>query len=352
MKPTIIAFFVLMGASASAFADTVTLKNGDRVTGTLVTVKGGTLTLKSDILGVLTIPMDKVATYSVEKQVAVIIKGREPMEGTLELSPSGDWSLKEKDKTETIPIAKVDTIMPASDYEKLVVATPHVWQAWKGLASLGESIQHGNQETNTFTTTVSATRERPAAPIFQTHTRANFNFTTLLSHASQDGTDVTSHTLSSNLREDLLFTPTNFVFGLAQIDHISTEGLYLRQTYGGGFGRDVIKNSRTTFSVIGGLTAQHEKFFTGLSDETLNGLVGETLGRQINKRTRLDHSLIFYPNFTNTGQYRFDTTTTLSVKLFNKFSFTANAIDLYLSNPPAGNEKNNITLSLGIGYTF
>ncbi len=126
----------------------------------------------------------------------------------------------------------------------------------------------------------------------------------------------------------------------------------MRQTYGGGFGRQLIKNSRTSFNVIGGLTAQHEKFFTGLSDETLDGLIGESLSEQIAKRVMLTHNLNFYPNFTEGGQYRFDTTTTLAIKLSNKFSFTTNAIDLYLSNPPAGNEKNNITLSLGIGYTF
>ena len=51
-------------------------------------------------------------------------------------------------------------------------------------------------------------------------------------------------------------------------------------------------------------------------------------------------------------EYRFDTTTVLSIKLFNRFSFNTSAIDLYLSNPPPGNEKNNITLSTGIGYTF
>ncbi len=43
-----------------ARADVVTLKNGDRITGTLVTIKGGTLQLKSDILGDLSIPMAKV----------------------------------------------------------------------------------------------------------------------------------------------------------------------------------------------------------------------------------------------------------------------------------------------------
>lgn len=352
MKSTIIALCALVVASASGFADVATLKNGDRVAGTLVIIKGGALTLNADALGTVTIPLAKLATYSADKDVAVIIKGREPMEGHLELAPSGDWILKTKDKTETIPAAKVDSIMPASEYEKLVVATPRAWQAWKGAASLGESVQHGNQESNTFTTTIGAIRERPAAPIFQMHSRTNFNVTALLSHAAQDGSTVTTHTLSALLRQDYLLSPTNFVFGLAQLDHISTEGLYLRQTYGGGFGRQLVKTSKTSFNVIGGLTAQHEKFFTGLSDETLDGLVGENLLEQFTKRIALTHNLNFYPNFTEGGQYRFDTTTTLAIKLSNKFSFTTNAIDLYLSNPPAGNEKNNITLSLGIGYTF
>jgi len=352
MKLALISLLALVCFASFGYADVVTLKNGDRITGTLVTIKGGTLQLKSDILGDLSIPMAKVATYSVDKPVAVIVKGKEPVQGTLELTPTGDWQVKANGQTQTVTAASAETIMPADTYQKLVVASPKAWQAWKGSASLGETIQHGNQQTNTFTTTINAVRERPEAPIFQEHTRTNFGLMTLLSHASQDDSTVTSHTFSSNLREDLLLTPANFVFGLAQLDHISTEGLYLRQTYGGGFGRDVISKPRTTFSIIGGLTAQHEKFFTGLHDETLDGLVGEKLGEQISKRIRFDQNLNFYPNFTNGGQYRFDTSAVLSIKLVNRFSFNASAIDLYLSNPPPGNEKNNITLSTGIGYTF
>ena len=354
MKLSLISLLAFACLASTGYADVVTLKNGDRLTGTLVTIKGGTLQLKSDILGSLAIPMASVATYTVDKPVAVITKGKEPVRGALELTPSGDWQVKANGQTQTIAAANMDTIMPVDTYQSLVVAAPKPWQAWKGGISLGESIQHGNQQTNTFTTTINAVRERTEAPIFQRHTRTNFDLVTLLSHASESNNDnsVTSHTLSSNLREDFLFTPTLFVFGLAQLDHISTEGLYLRQTYGGGFGKDVIKNNRTTFSVIGGLTAQHEKFFTGLHDESLDGLVGEKLGEQITKRIRFDQNLNFYPNFTQGGEYRFDTNAILSIKLFNRFSFNASAIDLYLSNPPAGNQKNNITFSTGLGYTF
>jgi len=338
----------------------VTLKNGDRVTGTLVTIKGGTLQLKTDKLGNISIPMAQVATYSVEKPVAVIIKGQEAVRGMLELMPSGDWQVKATNgQVQTIAAAKVDVIMPYEDYQK-VEQTPELWQAWKGTASLGYSLQNGNQETNTLTTSITAARERPATPIFEAHWRTNFDFTILFSDAEQKSptppytitSTVSSRTLTSDLRQDYLFSADNFVFVFGQLNHVSTQDLYLQQTYGGGIGRDLVKNARTTFSVLGGPTYVQEKFIhPGLLTRTAELLVGETLGEQFSKRLRLDHYLHFYPDLIHGGQYRFDTSAVLSFKLTNKLFVNVNLIDLYLTNPPTG-EKNNITFSTGIGYSF
>lgn len=352
MKLILMCLWGLVCITSIGYADVVTLKNGDRVTGTMVVIKAGNLQLKSDILGSLSIPLDKIATFSAAKPVAVVVKDQNPVEGTLELKPSGDWQVTANGKAQTIPAANAQVIMAVEAYHTLVEASPEPWQAWKGNATLGYAIQHGNQETNTLTTTIDAVRERPEAPIFQSHWRTNYGFTALLSHAEEDSSTVTSRTITTNLRQDYLFSPSNFVFGIGQFDHISTEGLYLRQTFGGGFGHDVIKTSHTTFSLLGGMTFVHEKFFVGVHDQSADALVGEKLGRQLSKWVRLDHSLNFYPNLTNGGQYRFDTTTILSVKLTNKFSLNTSVIDLYLSNPPTGNEKNNITISTGIGYAF
>jgi putative salt-induced outer membrane protein YdiY len=321
-----------------------------------VTVTGGNLEVKSDILGDLKIPLKQVKSFSAEKPVAVIVKGQKPgsapaAQGQLELQPSGDWQVIENGKPRTIAAASVDVIMPAAAYQTEEQA-PGPLHAWKGTASLGYSIQRGNQQTNNFTTTINAVRERPPTPIFERHWRTTYNLATLLSHSEQDGSFVTSHTLTTNLRQDYLFSPNNFVFALGEIDHVSTEGLYLRQTAGGGYGHDLIKNSRTTFSLLGGLAYVHEKFFTGAEDQSAQVLVGETLAMQLTKRIQLTHDVNFYPNLSYGGQYRFDTSTTLSAKLSNKFSLNTGVIDLYLSNPPAGNQKNNVTFTTGIGYTF
>lgn len=353
MKLSLSCFVALICLSSTGWADVVTLKNGDRVTGDLVTIQGGTLQLKTDKLGTISIPMASVAAYSATKPVAVITKGQTPMQGMLQLMPSGDWQVTAANgQVQTIAAAKVDTIMPSADYQKLVGPAPKLWQAWNGSASLGYSVQSGNQQTNNLATTISAVRDRPPAPIFSPHWRTNFDFTSLFSHAHEDGNTVTSRTVTANLTQDYVFTEDNFLFIIGQANHVSTQGLYLQQTYGGGYGRTLVKTSRTRFAVTAGPTFVQEKFFTGLLTRTAQALIAETLGTQVTKQVRIDHFFQFYPDLINRGQYRFDTSTVASVKLSRKFSANASVIDLYLSNPPAGNRSNNITFSVGLGYAF
>lgn len=352
MKKLACVIFALTCVAASARADIVTLKNGDRVTGAFVTVKDGKLELKSDLLGDLAIPVDKVASFAASKTVAVVVKGKDAVQGQLELSSSGDWQITADGRSQTIAAASVEMILPAEAYNAMVNHTAKPWQDWKGAATLGYSLQRGDQNTSSFASTLAAVRERPATPNFKSHFRTNFGLTTLLSKATQGVTSVSSNTLSTSLREDFLFSPDNFVFALAGIDHVGAQGLYLRQTYGGGYGRTLFNRSRASFSVLAGITAIHEKFFTGAHDQTMAILVGEKLTLQINKRVHLEHNLNFYPNLSNTGQYRFDTSTTLAASLGKRFNLTTGIIDLFLSNPAGGSQRNNVAFTTGVGYTF
>lgn len=352
MKRLLSITVLFLCLAAIARADVATLKNGDRITGTLVTIKGGNLELKSETLGDLTIPLSQITSFSSEKPVAVMVKGEEPLRGMLEFESSGDFKVSANGKEQTVAASSIELIMPEESYDKLIEHTARPWQDWKGNASLGYAVQRGDQQTSNFSTTVAATRERPATPIFARHWRTNYGLTMIFSRAAQMGTSVTSNTFSTSLRQDYLFAPDNFAFGLVQFDHIGAQGLYLRQTYGGGIGHDVIKSSRMLFSVLGGLNDVHEKFFTGAFDQNAEALAGEKLGIQITKLVRIDHSLNFYPNLTATGQYRFDTTTTLSAKLSTRFSANLSVVDFYLSNPAAGSHKNNEAFTAGLGYAF
>lgn len=343
---------LLSFAATAAHADVVTLKNGDRVTGAFVNEKDGKLALKSDVLGDLSIPVDKIASFTAEKPVALLAKGGKPVEGQLELTTSGEWKLTSSGASQTIAAANVEMILLATEYEALEHHEAKPWKDWKGASTLGYSISHGDQDTSNLAITVAAVRERPAGPIFHSHWRTNFGLTTLLARATQGTTKITSNTLDTSVREDYVFSPSNFVFVIGGLDHIGAQGLYLRETFGGGYGRTLINRGRTNLAVLAGATFVHEKFFTGMHDQTAAVLIGEKLGIQISKRVRFDHNLNFYPNLSNTGQYRFDTTSGLTANLSKRFSLNTSLIDLYLSTPASGSHKNNVAFTTGVGYAF
>ncbi|MGH9343076.1 MAG: DUF481 domain-containing protein [Terriglobia bacterium] len=351
-KPVCLAIIILL-AAISARADTVMLKDGERLTGNWVTVQGGNLNFHSDTLGAVTVPLSKVASFSTSAEAVIVRTDRTTVRGQLELLPSGDWRVTHAGRSQIVRAASVDTIMPEATYTALVEHKGKLYQDWHGSANLGYDLQRGDQQTGALSAGVAATRERPEAPVFIPHFRTAYSLLMLFSKAQQGSTVIRSNTITTLLREDYLFTPANFMFVSAELDHIQTQGLYLRQTYGGGYGRDLIHSSRTLFSVLGGLTFVNEKFYTGgPARQSAQLLLGERLSIALGPRMHFDHYLNFYPNLSDTGEYHFDTDSSLSFKLTSRIAANISLIDNYLSNPVPGNHSNNVALTSGIGLTF
>jgi hypothetical protein len=363
------ALLALVIVGRPAAADVVVLANGDRITGTFQSVRGTTLAVQTGTLGTLTIRVGDVSSVSVAAPVTIVEHAGAVVYGALTLDSSHAWQVTDADgAVHTIAVSAVDVILPSSRYQAIVHHVARPWGDWSGTANLGYSIQRGNQETNTFSSSADARRERPAAPIFAPHWRTNVHLTMLVSDAIEAGTSIGSNTISSSVRQDILFAPNSFVFGIVQFDHVGTEGLALRQTYGGGAGVDVTLTSRGTLSVFGGLTFVREQFSPPVelptTDQTLPAaasesgqpsaqlLVGEKLRFQVTPRVRLDHTANAYPNVTIVGQYHLDTRSSVDVKLTNRFSLNTGLIDLYLSNPAPGSRRNNFALTTGITATF
>lgn len=353
MKKSLCVAIIILLAAIAARADTVTLKDGERLTGNWVTVQGGNLNFHSDTLGAVSIPLAKVSAFSTSVEAVIVRTDHSTVKGQIELLPSGGWRVTHAGTSEDVPAASVDTIMPETSFTALVEHKGKLYQDWHGSANLGYDLQRGDQQTGALSAGVAATRERPEAPVFIRHFRTAYSLLMLFSKAQQGGTVIRSNTITTLLREDYLFTPSNFVFVSGQLDHIQAQGLYLRQTYGGGYGRDVIHSSRTLFSLLAGMTFVNEKFYTGgPARQSAEGLLGEKLSIALDARIHLDHYLDFYPNLTDTGEYHFDTATSLSFKLTKRLAANISLVDNYLSNPVPGNHNNNIALTTGVGLTF
>ena len=354
---TLLLTILISVFAASLKGDVLTFKNGDTLTGTWEHVQGGNLEFKSDSLGEITVAADKIKSFVTTTPATALLPDESSIDGTLVFTAAGKWQLVPSSPANAQPIENFISVYPTKSFATLEQSIhPKLYQNWKGAANLGYSLITGDTQARSLTSTVNATRSQPDVVGLADKWRTTFFLTTLFSHAKSSSSPavVTSNTFSSGIRQDRLFDANDFVFAVAQYDYIQPQGIKLRQTYGAGFGRDVIHKSNFTFSLLAGMTYVRTDFeASGVPfQNSAEPLIGEMITAKLTKFLNLQHDLNFYPNLTQTGEYRFDTSTTLAMPISKRFSFTVSYEDFYLSNPQPGSHQNNATFSTGIGVNF
>src|SRR2546423_15587686 len=99
---------VLYLLTSPVHADQLVLKNGDRVTGSIVKKDAKSITIKSDAFGVITAPWDQVDSIPADKPLTVVLKGGKSVEGTLATS-GGKVEVATKDAKIAVAPMEVET---------------------------------------------------------------------------------------------------------------------------------------------------------------------------------------------------------------------------------------------------
>lgn len=360
-------------AAVGVRAQVVQFTNGDRLTGKWVSVKGSTIGFQSKVVGAVSIPAAKVKSLTISEPLVALATGGQVISGREARLAGGVWTIETARGARTIQSKNLREILPQAAYRAVVAReSAKPWRGWKGNANFGYSLQRGDQQTHTLSIGFNAVRHQLGGAGLSDRWRTTFTYNMLFAKASTAGAQVQSNSLSTSLRQDYFFLPNNFLFVLGQVDHIQSQNLYLRQTYGGGYGRDLLSGTRLNVSVLGGATFASQKFVGVAAEHYGEALLGERVGVQFTPQIRLDHALNFFPNLSKMGQYRFDTTSTLAFKLNSWLNANLGVIDFYISQIPAGastavtvvgpggvittvsapSHKNNLTVTAGIGANF
>lgn len=354
MRRLVLLLTLVLGFSPILRADVLRYKNGDTLKGTWERVQGGNLVFKSDSVGEITVPQEQIESFVTATPATALLPDGSTLDGSLEFT--GKWEFVPASSAGAMPVATFIAIYPANSVARLEERIhPPLYRNWTGAANLGYSLITGDTQSRSLAASVNAMRKQPDVDGLPVRWRTSFSLTALFSHAQSSATaaEVSSKTFSGGLRQDRLFGHSNFIFALGQFDYIQPQGIQLRQTYGGGFGRDVVGKPSFKFSLLGGMTFVHTDFIAALpAEDSAEALAGESVMLRPAKFLVLQHSFNFYPNLTQTGEYRFDTNTTLSVPFRKRFSLSVSYLDFFLSNPQPGSHQNNSTFSTGLGLSF
>jgi len=350
---------------ATGWSEVVHFKNGDRITGSFVRLVDNTAVFKTDVLGTVNLSLAKIETFTTRAPVVVMLENGHTERGHLTLTPAGKWRLESSGIITPVEKTDVVAIYPVEVYRSASPEKHHrPWQDWKANGNFGYNLQHSSGHSGSLTLGVDAFRLEPALPGLPPHLRSHYSLNMAFVNATDPttGASTSANTLSSDFRQDFFFSRNrhNFMFVEAQFDHIEPQNLQLRQTYGGGYGRDIIQTPGITLSLRAGTTFTREHFLPSAAQQTggillrnsAEALVAEKFTLSIFKHFDFNHELDVYPNLTTAGNYRFDTITTISTPVSTRLSFQAGFTDHYLSAPLPGTEKNDLIFSMGLGFKF
>lgn len=349
-----ILFQLLLTSSftLTALADQVTLKNGDRLTGTIVRKDDDTLIFKSDLAGEVKIAWDSVADLQSSNPVFVTLKSGEVLAGKVDVSPES-LQVESKDTGESNTarenIAAVRSPAEQQAYDAQIerYRHPKLTDLWAGFVDLGFSQARGNSRTSTITTTANAAR-------MTSRDKISVYFTSLYSSNSTTGISIlTANAIRGGIKYDLNLSPRLYTFALSDMEYDQFQDLDLRFAPAGGLGYHVWKrNDKTYFDLQGGASLDQEFFSTNLKRTSGEALAGQSFSWQMTERTSFKQTFALFPNLTNRGDYRmnFDATTTTAFWKWLGWQFTVS--DRLLSNPVPGRKKNDLLLTTGLRLTF
>lgn len=342
---------LLLGSALNVFADQITLKNGDRITGKIIKKDGDKIVIETENAGTVTILWAAVEKVTSEAPLNLELTDGQTIKGTVAtIDDKVEVETKDAGKVvvekEKITVARNEDEQIKFVTERDRMLDPGFGDLWTGSADIGYSLTTGNSKTKAFTAGIRAARET---------TRDKISVYANAVQASNSTTGVNVTTAKAvwfGGRYDYNVNKKLFAFGSADFEIDEPQLLDLRMVFGGGFGYRAIRNERTQLDLFGGAAYNREYFKTGLRRNSAELLFGNELKHKINPRMNLTQRFVVYPNVSDFGRFRAQFDASLLTDINSWLGWHISIADRFNSDPVLGAQKNDLFLSTGLRVNF
>lgn len=348
---SVLAFALLFFVAAPSLrADTVILKNGDRLTGTAVKLDGGKLTFKTAYADAIAIAWDQVTSLTTSKPLILPTPNGKLNVTVIERSDAG-LVVTTASGPSTLDPKDVTVLRTPADQQAYEASLHPSWgHAWAGAANVSLALARGNSDTTTFGAGFTAARTT-------LNDKTALYANTLYSTNANANPSTSANATGGGIRYDHNLNPRTFAFGTGDFYSDALQELELRSIIGGGVGWHASKTPKQTFDVLGGIVWTHEDYSaTAAATSTVNSFpaldLGEQYTRKIGAGSLFTEQAYIYPDLSSLSQYQFTLTSSFSTKLGKMFNWVTTLSDNYTSFPPSGTLDNDVILTTGLGVTL
>jgi putative salt-induced outer membrane protein len=347
-----LALFVL---TCAAVADTLVLKNGDRLTGTIESSDGKVITLKTDYAGELKVNWSDVK-QATTGLLYVVRKNKATVNGPVTATNSEVTVQTANAGAVTVPLVDVSVIRSPQEQQAYENSLhPGLLSDWSGGGNVGFALARGNSDTTNLAAGLNADRKTKSDEII---TYLSSVYSTAGAIA---GGTVTANEILGGIRYDHNLNSELFGFVSGDFLHDALQSLNLQQIYSAGLGWHVMNRPSIAFDVLAGANYTRDSYSGATAVSTSTSVnqsfpaltLGEDLVKKLGSTSSVTEDFTFYPDLNNTSQYRFSADAGWSTQIKKWIGWQVTFSDRYISNPPIlGTKNNDVVLSTGLKFSF
>jgi putative salt-induced outer membrane protein YdiY len=328
---TIVSVSITLFGLVPVAADEIVLQSGDRLTGVIVKMEKGVLTLKTG--------------YSppIEIQTSVIRQIR--TENSVEIRLSDGKVLKGKISSEKERLIK---ITPTDQREAITITTEEITAInpppvkWEGGITLGGNMQQGNTERTGVSAAIEGVKRREKDRL---NLRYLFNY-------GEEKTQVTTRNHFGVLKYDYFFLKKIYGYLVTEALNDTFKDIKLRITIGPGIGYQVWEDQTKKLGVEAGLSYLFENHENKESRNFWEARLAANFRYNFNKYLVFSEQVEIYPNLEYGGQYRLRNEASIRAPLGAGWAMYLSHILDYVSNTADEKKKTDTNAILGLQYMF
>lgn len=323
---------VLLGGDV--LADEVILTNGDRLTGRIIEIRDGILTLETDYSDPIKLKFEAVDRMSSSEPVELHLTNGEILKGKINTDAERQVSVEAASGREKVAVG-LDNIAALNPPPKKPVT-------WKGNVTVGGNWQDGNSDTMNISAGGLATRRTEKD-------RFRINF---LYNLTEESGQRTAENTYGQLKYDYFVNPKWYLY--LNVDMLTDEfqDIKFRTSVGPGVGYQIWEEDDKALNFEAGLSYTSEDRDLGEDTDWISARLGADFLYRLFERVVFTDQFVIYPNLDDTGEYTLRNEAALVTDIGSSWALSLSNIWARNSNPGPLVEEDDFTWILGLQYTF
>jgi putative salt-induced outer membrane protein YdiY len=324
---------IVLVSVVAAFSDEVHLRNGDHLSGQVVTMEEGRLLFETSYAGVIAIEWEEVVSLKTEGQMEIVLTDASSFNGTVTPADEGMVKIQVGPVAEAASVALLDVraINPAKE--------PAVTITARGNAGL--SVAKGNTKTENY------------------HLDGQFIARTLKNrftafgeyNRSEDGGEETADNALGFLKYDHFLSPKWYAYGNTSFETDDFKDLDLRSVLGAGVGHQIWETPLKNLAVEVGVAYVNEDFDKAEDEDYSAGRWSIGFDHYLLKNAvQFFHFDEGFVGLEDTSDMFIRTRTGFRIPLYRGITATAQYNLDWDNSPSPGNDKTDHMYLFTLGY--